>query len=83
MLKEMSYIAPSDAALWNTALRFMRENRVTAYRAMKRDGELDEYLQDKVAAAKDYAANLILSGTWAGEAWNQAVRAILLESDSD
>lgn len=74
---------PSDSQLREQALKFFKENKPKAYREMKADGSLEEVLAMRVKAARDYAQTLQNTGTWAGEAWNRAIRLEILESESD
>ena len=78
------YKAPTETELINKALVFMKENYSRKkYKALKDSGEVQELAQLKAKAAIRYAENLISSGMWAGEAWNQAIRLEILESESD
>lgn len=79
----LAYTPPSDADLWWKALGFFRTSKKVQYDAMRLDGSLKEVVGGRVAACKSYAQRLIDSGTWEGEAWNQAIRQELLESESD
>ena len=78
-----TYNAPTDADLWLKATEFFRTCKPTAYRAMSREGNLEDVARRRVDACKSYAQRLINSGIWEGDAWNQAIRAELLESESD
>ena len=77
------YKIPSDADLWWKAIEFYRTSKKATYDAMRLDGSLTNVVGGRVAACKRYAQNLIDSGTWEGEAWNQAIRVELLGSESN
>jgi len=78
-----TYKPPTDADLWWKALGFLRTSRHADYYAMRLDGSLKGIVEGRIAACKSYAQRLIDSGTWEGEAWNQAIRVELLESESN
>lgn len=77
------YQAPSDAHLNDMAMNFFRTCKPKTYRAMRKDGSLEEVLTMRVEATKEYAQGLMRSGEWAGNAWNRAIRLELQESETD
>lgn len=78
------YKAPTEEKLISKALTFMRKNYSHAkYQELVKSGELYQLAKLKAEAAKDRADSLITSGTFPGEAWNQAIRSEILESESD
>ena len=65
------------------ALKFLWINRRKVYLKLKRDGDLDEFIQYRVYEAVDLAQDLIRQGTFDRQAWSWAIRASLLESEMD
>ncbi|GEM_PF-2675358 len=80
---QQSTYPPSQAELEAKAEYFLKTSRAKEYRAAKKSGELQEWIQIKVKAAKEMAESLIGGGVWEGEAWNRAIRSQILESESD
>lgn len=74
---------PSVESLRAKALAYIKECKPRDYRRMKRNGELEKYLDLAVEACQDYARRLIEQGMWEREAWNMAIRQEILESESD
>jgi hypothetical protein len=77
------YQPPTENELKSKALRFVKENKPGEYRNMQKSVELDEYCRLKAEEARRYAEDLIASGEWDKQAWNRAIRLIILESESD
>lgn len=82
-LKEATYTPPSPFDLRVKAFEFLRDCKLDALDAMTKDHTLKAVLDARVKACQEYAASLIATGVWAGEAWNLAIRRELLESESD
>ena len=82
-MTEYTYPTPSDATLAAKAKHFLWTCKRRQYLQAKREGELDEWIDLKVRSCKRYAENLMASGSWAGEAWNRAIRLEILESETD
>ncbi len=53
------------------------------YLELVRDGELEDHLQDRANEARRFAETPIRQGTFAGQAWQWAIRAKLLDSEMD
>lgn len=84
MAKEIDeYQPPTQSQLENTALNFVKTNKPRYYRDLKKTGKLKEYCQRRATKAMSYAKSLIVSGISEGEAWNTAIRQVILESKSD
>lgn len=73
----------TQAELEAKALKFIKENKPREYRKMKALRELSEYCQLKAERARKQAESLIADGIWDKEAWNLAIRQVILESESD
>lgn len=78
----MEAYTPTSADLALYAIDYYRIRQPREYKKMRRDGTLNEVIEGKVKACKDYAQNLIASGTWEGEAWQTAIREVLLQVSS-
>ena len=77
------YAPPGDLALYGQRLDFLRACKPAMYKALRSSGPTQDAVIATVGECKRHAAELIASGVWEGEAWNQAIRAVLLESESD
>ena len=73
----------SDEDLKNYARRYLRECRNTTYRELSKAGELEEHLQSRADAAREYAENLIARGEFPPQAWHWAIRIYCCDSDRD
>ena len=80
---QSQFYPPSAESLRAQALKFVKENQPEEYRHMKKDGELEAYLDLKVKACQEYAASLIASGLFVNQAWISAIRQEILESNTD
>lgn len=78
-----SYAPPSSLDLRVKAFEFLRDCKPKQFKAMVKDKSLKDVLDARVKACQEYAASLIATGVWEGEAWNLAIRRELLESESD
>ena len=79
-----AFVPPSESSLIETAMTFMKENYPRKkFWALKKSGELEELARLKASACKDYAENLIKTGTFANQAWNMAIKQEILGSESD
>lgn len=71
----------SDERLKEIRLKFLRENRRTEYRRLRREGILEEQLAASAARCVSVAKGLIESGTThEAQAWLWAIRSELLET---
>ena len=77
------HIPPSQSALEEQALNFLKTCKPKEYRNMKASGELKEYCQLKAKAAKRLAENLISTGVFENQAWHWAIRSEILEKEFD
>lgn len=80
------FTPPTLEDLEAQALEFFKENKPKLYKEYKKAGELDklqEICKSRAERTKELAEYLISSGTWAGQAYLQATRQIILESDTD
>jgi len=64
------------------ARSFLRGNS-SRYKVLQREGDVEEVIALKVAAAKDHAAALMESGIFESQAWCWAIREKILERDPD
>ena len=73
-----------DDRLKEMRLNFLRDNRKSEYRRLRRDGELEEHLQECATACRMRAKSYVDSGeTHEGQAWQWAIRVVLLETPPD
>ena len=73
----------SQDALKDIARKYLLENKNKEFRRLARKGELDAYVEERANAARDFAHNLIKTGTFAPQAWSWAIRVAILESEMD
>ena len=73
----------SDAQMEGYALNYLKECKPQEYRELRKSGELDGHIAEKVEACRRYALSLINDGTFANQAWHWAVRVKLLDSPMD
>ena len=59
------------------------KNRRRAYLRMKRDGELDEFLDGRAERVERHAQNLVATGTSREQAIQWAIRAEIIGVDYD
>ena len=81
-LRVETFQPPSRRELEAKTLTFLKENNAEAYKAMAESGHLGEYCRMKTEAATQYAERLMMTGAWAREAWNCAIRKEILEQYS-
>ena len=63
---------------------FLRGNRPEEFRRLKREGQLEAHLQEHADACRSRAASLVEQGeTFEAQAWQWAIRIVLLESLPD
>ncbi len=77
------YTPPGYMALYDTALEYLKGNRPTLYRELRKGKRLDDYIDGQIGATREYAASLINGGEYPDVAWNHAVREQLLASPAD
>src|SRR3990172_5888260 len=70
---------PSDLDLYSKCVDFLRTCRPAVYKALRSTGPTQDAVIAKVRECKQHAIGLIESGVWEGEAWQRAIRAVLLE----
>lgn len=74
---------PTEGQLMDMAMRFVRDNKPKEYNQLVKQNKLDEYCRSKAKATLNEATNLIATGMYERQAWNQAERIVLLEVNSD
>ena len=73
-----------DDRLKTLRYNFLANNRPTELRRLTREKKLDEHLQEMADACRREAAGLQVSGiTFEGQAWQWAIRSVLLETEWD
>ena len=77
------YQAPTDSRLRELIVDYLKRCTPGEYRDMKRLGELEDFITRTIATTRRHADGLIASGVFAGEAWNQAIRLIIMHSETD
>ena len=80
---EEEFTPPPRGHLLEQVREFLRTSRESDYYRMKREGTLEEELERRVDTAIRYAGNLTASGEWEVQAWNRAIRLVILESETD
>lgn len=75
------YQYPTVESLRETALNHLKESKQQSYKQMVKDSELDEYLDLVIENTQRFAHNLINTGVEPGEAWEQAIKNIIFESE--
>ena len=74
----------ADWQLEEVYLRYLRENRRTSYREMRRDGGLEEHVAAMVRHCRNAKEQHLREGAADDEtAWNWAIRTVLLDSQPD
>jgi hypothetical protein len=73
----------SQGMLITKAEKFFRENKHSEYLKMKLSGTLNKTCEARANAARDYARRLMALGINPSDAWNQAIRQEILESETD
>ncbi len=64
--------------------QFLESMRPDELAELRQTGELEQHLQNKADSCRKHAASLIKSGhAFKEQAWNWAIRVVLLESDYD
>ena len=71
----------SDREIRQEALDYVKYNKPKEYREMKKNGELEEYLNHKVEVVKHEVETNMQMGISPIEAWHTAVRQVLLERE--
>lgn len=82
MVRAMTY-PPTAADLEEKVVNYLKDCKRKSYRQMKKDGDLEEYIQIQVDSTIRAAQNLMKCGANESEAWNRAIRSVILESESD
>ena len=73
-----------DGRLREYRLKYLRENRPAELNRLEAAGELEQHLDQKVAACRADAERLVKRGqTFPAQAWRWAIRRYLLETDYD
>ena len=73
----------TDADLREKRLYYLKACKPHDLRQLRQDRQLDSHLDRKVSRCREQAEDLIESGVFAGQAWQWAIREILLETEAD
>ena len=73
----------SDDELKWFARDYLRRCQSKEYRRLRREGLLENYLQERADSARRFAETLMRQGTFAPQAWHWAIRARMLNVDMD
>lgn len=73
----------SDDQLIDMRENFLRNNRKGEYERLQRTGELETHLEEHAAACVRRAKSYVNQGESEVQAWQWAIRVVLLESDPD
>ncbi len=78
----MMTIPPTEAMLIAEARTFLRGDS-QRYKKLRKEGDLEEIIALKIAAAKDHAATLMGQGVFESQAWFWAIKEKILEQEAD
>ena len=73
----------SDEKLKDLRLGFLRNCKPRTLRKMRQSRELEGHLQARADLTRGRCASLVESGVFEGQAWQWAIREVLLESEWD
>ena len=73
----------SQDELKDIARKYLRDNDNREYRRLARKSELEDYLDGRAKAAREYAQRLIATGTGVPQAWSWAIRVVILKAEMD
>ena len=79
---EPEYTKSDDELQW-FARDYLRRCDNKEYRRLRREGLLEDYLQERAEGAPQFAETLIRQGTLAPQAWHWAIRGRILNVDMD
>lgn len=82
-LKEHEYEPPEQRELEGQVASHWKLMHPKYYRAMKKSGELDEFCKDAANRTRRLAENYIATGTFPAQAWQWAIREVILEVERD
>ena len=73
-----------DDQLKEFRLNFLRDVKPVEYERLLQEGELEDHLQERADACRTEQARLVENGTtFDAQAWQWAIRSVLLESPWD
>ena len=73
----------TDGMLQDRRLEYLKQCKPTRLRHMKDEGTLDEHLEKSAKRCRERANSFILTGTGEAQAWQWAIREVLLETGAD
>ena len=73
----------TDDKLKELRLKYLGDCKPSALKKLKKSGELDSHLQRRADMARRRCANLMATGVFEGQAWQWAIREVLLETERD
>ena len=73
----------TDGMLEELRLDYLKRCKPTRFRLLNKDGTLDRHLQRSAIRCRERANTLILTGTAEEQAWQWAIREVLLETEAD
>ena len=73
----------TDGQMETLAVEYLKDCKPREHRRLTQAGELQGYLDEKIAACKRIAQSLMDEGTFENQAWHWAARVVLLESPMD
>ena len=73
----------TDEQLKAMRLRYLRDCKPQELGRLHKEHSLDEHLQRKADRCRSRADSLVESGTFEGQAWQWAIREVLLETEAD
>ena len=72
-----------DDDLEDKRLTFLRDCKPQELRRLRKEKTLDEHLARKAKRCRSRAESLVKSGVFEGQAWQWAIREVLLETEAD
>ena len=73
----------TDDQLKEMRLRYLKDCKPQELRRLRKERSLDESLQRRADRCRARANDLVQSGTFEGQAWQWAIREVLLEQEAD
>lgn len=73
----------TDDLLKERRRKYLELCKPDTLRNLKREGTLDDHLENSARRCRERAESLMAGGTFSGQAWQWAIREVLLETEAD